>query len=174
MIKKCLLLLITCLGISGYSQEIKRDSIPHQMSNRQFGSEKQISIRVGAGIQRSFYTELGVALHKCNYGDTGFFSNDAYIALEWTPDSNQDLYGVKIGYEANPMGLNAGIEVKYLTDFEEKDIVFTPKIGLGIFGDLNLFYGYNISANKNPFSEITGRHQFSIVLNLNNHFLSYR
>lgn len=140
--------------------------------NRQYShTEKQISVRVGTGIQKNAYAELGASLHSCTYGCTGFFANDGYSAIEWTPVNN--IYGLKIGYEANIPLLNVGIETKYQTNFTKNDFVITPKIGLGIFGDVNLFYGYHISTNGSPFPEI-GHHQFSLILNLNNHFLGYR
>ena len=168
------ILVIMFVGVNLYAQETSRDSLDYFISNKQFGTEKQISIRVGGGLQKSFYTETGIAFHKCIYGDTGFFSNDFYTALEWTPNKNQNLYGLKFGYEANTFLLNVGLEVKYQTDFKKTDFVITPKVGLGLFGDVNIFYGYNISTNKNPFSDIIGNHQFSLIFNLNNHFLRYR
>jgi len=84
---------------------------------------------------------------------------------------NRDIYGVKIGYEINAYLLNLGLETKYQTDFKEKDVVLTPKIGLGLYGDLNIFYGYNISINNSPFRETIGQHQLSIIFNINDHFL---
>ncbi|WP_158973644.1 hypothetical protein [Cellulophaga sp. L1A9] len=172
MIQKTLIVIIFFLGFTALGQETQKDTTEISSYNRQFNSEKQVSIRVGAGIQKSFYTELGLALHTCNYGDTGFFSNDIYSALEWTPNKEKDIYGLKIGYEVNAYLLNLGLEAKYLTDFKERDFVFTPKIGLGLYGDVNIFYGYTISTSNNPFSGNIGRHQLSIVLNLNKHFLS--
>ncbi|WP_299186178.1 hypothetical protein [uncultured Aquimarina sp.] len=134
---------------------------------------KRFSGRVGAGIQNSFYSEIGLSRHTCTYSDVGFFSNDYYIAIEWNPVSEKDVYGVKMGYEMNMIPLlNLGIEGKYQTNFDTNDFVITPKIGLGIFGDVNIFYGYNISTNGNPFPDI-GKHQFSIVLNLHKNFLGY-
>ena len=171
MIKSSLSICILCIGFMAFGQETQNDSIPNWGSHH-FSSEKQISFRVGAGIQKSFYTEIGLALHRCNYGDTGFFSNDIYSALEWTPSQGKDIYGLKIGYEVNAYLLNLALEAKYLSDFEEKDFVITPKIGLGLYGDVNIFYGYSISTHKNPFSKDIGRHQLSIILNLNKHFLS--
>ncbi len=169
--KKKLIVILLFIGVTIWAQETPKDSIAIYRNNYQFSSEKQISIRVGGGIQKSFYTELGLALHACNYGDTGFFSNAIYTAFEWTPNKEKEIYGLKIGYEVNFFLLNLGLEAKYLTDFKERDFVFTPKIGLGLYGDVNIFYGYTIVTNNNPFSEKIGRHQLSIILNLNKHFL---
>ncbi|WP_405246023.1 hypothetical protein [Cellulophaga sp. Asnod2-G02] len=171
MIKKSLSICILCVSFMAFGQETQNDSIPN-WGSQHFSSEKQISFRVGAGIQQSFYTEICLTLHRCNYGHTGFFSNDIYSALEWTPSLGKDIYGLKIGYEINAYLLNLGLEAKYLSDFEEQDFVITPKIGLGLYGDVNIFYGYSISTPKNPFSKDIGRHQLSILLDLNKHFLS--
>ncbi|SEK74665.1 hypothetical protein SAMN04487910_1010 [Aquimarina amphilecti] len=134
---------------------------------------KRFSPRVGAGIQNSFYSEIGLSRHTCTYSDVGFFSNNYYVAIEWSPIKAKDVYGVKIGYEINMIPLlSLGVEAKYQTNFDMNDFVITPKVGLGIFGDLNVFYGYNISTNGNPFPDI-GKHQFSIVLNLHKNFLGY-
>ena len=172
-VKSALLLIMICIGFTAFNQETPKDSIQFRPTNRHFGTEKQISFRVGVGLQKSFYTEIGLALHKCTYGDVGFFSNDFYSTIEWTPNKNANLYGIKVGYEANTslFLLNIGLELKYQTDFKQNDVVITPKIGLGVFGDINIFYGYSISTNNRPFKEIIGQHQLSIAFNFNNHFL---
>lgn len=174
MIKECLFIIIICTGFSVFGQESQKDSLQPLLYNRLVTSEKQISIRVGGGFQRKVYTEIGLALHKCTYGDVGFFSNDFYTALEWFPNKENNLYGIKMGYEANANLINLALEVKYQTNFKEKDVAIIPKIGLGLFGDVNVFYGYSISTNKNPFSDIIGLHQLSIVFNFNKHFLKYK
>ncbi|CAM3498895.1 hypothetical protein FLGE108171_00435 [Flavobacterium gelidilacus] len=174
MIKKNFLILLVCSFFGMAGQELPKDSLPKIYRLKQFTTEKQISIRVGVGFQKAFYSELGLALHKCTYGDTGFFSNDFYSALEWTPNKEHNIYGLKVGYEANAFLLNLGLELKYQTDFMKKDVVITPKIGLGIFGDANIFYGYNISTNNNPFTQTIGNHQMGIIFNINNHFLNYQ
>lgn len=164
--------LFIIFGFTVSAQEIVSDTImPMRMRNPNLSVEsKHISLRVGAGFQKSFYTELGLALQTQRFGCTGFFSKDFYTALEWTPDNTRDIYALKVGFEANAMLLNVAIEVKYQTDFEQKDFVITPKVGLGIYGDINLFYGYNISTNHSPFNAI-GNHQFSLIINLHHDFL---
>ncbi len=136
----------------------------------------KISARVGAGIQRNFYTELGIAKRKQVFGCTGFSANAYYLALEWHPkvskEQKDNIYGVKFGYEFNAMLPIIGIEGKYQTDFNKNDFIITPKVGLGLLGDLNIFYGYNISLNNLPFDSV-GRHQFSIVCHFGKSFLKY-
>ncbi|AXT57413.1 hypothetical protein J8L88_00610 [Aquimarina sp. MMG015] len=176
------LVVITLFYISFVSGQDKsrvnsksQDSITEMgyRTNSRSTTYKRFSARVGAGVQNSFYSEIGLSRHTCTYSDVGFFSNDYYVAIEWTPISGNDVYGVKIGYEINMIPLlNLGVEGKYQTNFDTNDFVITPKIGLGIFGDVNIFYGYNISTNGNPFPDI-GTHQFSVVLNLHKNFLGY-
>lgn len=163
--------LFIFVGFSGFAQEIVSDSIPQlRMMNNRIIEDKHFSIRVGAGFQKSLYTELGVALHTQRFGCTGFFSKDFYTALEWTPNKLDDVYGLKVGFEANAMLINVALEVKYQTDFKQNDFVITPKVGLGVFGEINLFYGYNISTNSSPFHAV-GQHQFSLVINIHRYFM---
>lgn len=179
MIKKVFLTIILLINLTTFAQDdihktsAKKVDTTSMLPNNNFREEKQISIRIGAGLQKSFYSEFGVALHTCTYGDTGYFSKAYYLALEWVPDKIDDIYSLKVGYETSALLVNLGLEMKYQTDFKTNDVVITPKIGFGIFGDLNISYGYNISTNSNPFSGI-GNHQFSIIFNLNKHFLSYQ
>ena len=133
----------------------------------------QNALRVGLGAQRGFYSEIGFSRHKSNKSPKCGFGGDVprgyYSGLEWTAKTKnyKDVFGIKIGYENLASLFATAIEVKYVTNFEQKDFVITPKIGFGN-PDFKwyIFYGYNISTNGNPFPNV-GRHQFSIVFNLN-------
>ncbi len=173
--KAVLVSLLICTGITVSGQSFIHEKSQIVFANHPFETAKQLSVRVGIGVQKSLTTALGFALHTCRYGDVGFFSNDYYGAFEWVPNSIQNLYGFKLGYEANTFIflLNAGLELKYQTDFTEHDLIIMPKIGFGLFGDINLFYGYSISLNKYPFAAQVSRHQVALVFNFNNHFLRY-
>lgn len=175
MLKGFIGISLICASLIVNGQTAINHAPQNNLSNHLFETTKQISVRVGVGIQKSVTTELGLALHTCRYGDVGFFSHDYYGAFEWVPSSVQNLYGFKLGFEANTwlFLLNVGLELKYQTDFKQNDLVIMPKIGLGIFGDINLFYGYAISTNKYPFAARIGRHLVSLVFNFNNHFLKY-
>jgi len=125
-----------------------------------------IGIRAAAGIQRSFYTELGLSWQIYAYdARRGFAVNCFYIAFEWIPASSggNPIYGVKAGVESVFNGGAGGFEIKYLFNDESEDLVITPKLGFGL-GIVNLFYGYNISTKKEPFPKI-GKHQVSLVIN---------
>ncbi len=131
------------------------------------------AVRFGIGIQRSFYSEIGFSRHKSNKAPKCGFSGDIprgyYSALEWTAKTKnyKDVFAIKAGYENLASLFATAIEIKYVTNLEQKDFVITPKIGFGN-PDFKwyLFYGYNVSTNGNPFPNV-GRHQFSVVFNLN-------
>ena len=150
--------------------------------HRHFSNLNYVSVRIGTGVQRSFYSELGISLQNRRFGCTGFFSRSKYVALEFIPNlstnENQfrNVYALKTGIELNAMAIAVGAEAKYQTDFSRNAFVVTPKVGLGIFGDVLLFYGYNFSTRKDrtrvfPF---VSNHQFSLILNLHNDFLHIR
>jgi|RhiMetdeSRZDD1v2_1073273.scaffolds.fasta_scaffold15951_6 hypothetical protein len=122
-----------------------------------------LSLRAGVGIQKSFYVEIGPSLvfNAIDYRE-GFGNGALYAAFEWIPSTN--IYGAKIGGEMGQNLFMGGLDLKILTDNKNNDVVITPKIGLGL-GFVNLYYGYNFSTNKYPFSSV-GRDQFSIVFNI--------
>ncbi|UUV20485.1 hypothetical protein [Paenimyroides aestuarii] len=141
-----------------------------QNENKNFGQKKQWEFRAGLGVQKSLFTEAGIAYHKANYSDVGFYSQSFYSAVEYSFSGN--IYAIKAGYEINTMMIATALETKYQTNFCQNDFVITPKIGVGLFGDMMLYYGYNISTNHNPFQNM-GRHQFSLIANIGKGFLKY-
>ncbi len=137
-------------------------------------SGNKICARLGMGIQRSGYGELGISLLKYYFNDLGYAAKNTYLAFEYNygipKHDERRVIGFKIGHEINLRSLALGIESKYQTDNEKSDFVITPKIGLGLMCLLNIFYGYNISFKNNPFADIK-QNQVSIVINLNRNIL---
>lgn len=139
-------------------------------------SRNYTSPRAGVSYQNRWATELDISFQKRNFSCTGFYARTYYTSLEWLPsfqntEQNKSLYALKTGVEINPMGLVLGIEAKYQTDFSKSNILFVPRIGIGVFGDVVLLYGYQISLFKQPFNNFS-THQFSLVLNLKRNFLT--
>ncbi len=171
--KYCLSLLLI-LSMHFVKSQSRNDSIWPISRNPQW-TKYNSSARLGLGFQRSIYTEAGFSLHKYIVGCTGYASKTAYLALEWMPtikpESERAIYGLKLGYEMNASIIAFGLETKYQSDLKKNDLILTPKIGLGIYGMINVFYGYNISFNHNPFDRV-GHHQFSLVFNLNKHIIN--
>lgn len=135
------------------------------------GEKKQMEVRTGIGIQKSFFAELGISYHVCKYSDVGFGSTNFYTSVEYVPIG--DVFAIKAGFEINVILLALSLETKYQTDFRNNDFVLTPKVGIGLFGDLIVYYGYNFSTNQRPFENI-GKHQVSLVFNIGHRFLGYR
>jgi hypothetical protein len=158
-------LLISLLALTianGQSTDSTDTSIPETWD------KFHIAPRIGVGIQKSFFTEIGLSLQRYVYeARHGFMVSTLYAAFEWTPSipGQRPVYGIKAGAELVNNGGAGGIEIKYLTDSDSSDVVITPRFGFGL-GFANIFYGYNFSTNKYPFPKI-GKHQFSLVINTN-------
>jgi hypothetical protein len=133
----------------------------------------ELAPRVAFGLQKAYYMEIGAVLQRYTYdARRGFVANAIYTSMEWTPSKGIDksVIGVKLGAESVFNGSTGGIEVKYLSNGNENDVVITPKFGFGV-GVATLFYGYNFSTNKYPFDRIR-KHQFSLAINTNLFFYS--
>lgn len=137
--------------------------------------DESIAFHGGFGVQKSLFVELGIS--KFSLMEVGYFpiSKSMYSSIEFSPtirpEEESHIYGWKVGYEFSLLFVSAALEAKYQTDFKNNDFVITPKLGLGAFGVVTFYYGFNISTNDKPFSRI-GNHQFSIVCNLNKKILS--
>ncbi len=134
-----------------------------------YWSPNVLGLRTGIGFQKTIFIELGLSYHKAGGDIVSPEGRCAYSSIEYIPDilptKTNHIIGFKGGYElAMQLGV-FGIEVKYLTDFKKReDVVFTPKIGLGMSTMAGIMYGYHIPV-KSAFDEI-GYHQFSLVVNI--------
>lgn len=132
--------------------------------------DESIAFHGGFGVQKSLFVELGIS--KFSLMEVGYFpiSKSMYSSIEFSPtirpEEESHIYGWKVGYEFSLLFVSAALEAKYQTDFKNNDFVITPKLGLGAFGVVTFYYGFNISTGDRPFSRM-GNHQFSIVCNLN-------
>lgn len=160
---KIYVIIIVLLQSLLQAQDTIQPSIPG--THALYGRVKILSVRGGVGIQKDAYAELGLAYHTLSYGCTGAASGGFYTAVEFMPQKNKNILGFKAGCEFNPYFLAAAIEAKYQTNFSEQDVVITPRLGFGLFGYAFIYYGYNISLNKSPFSR-SGHHQLSCIVNL--------
>lgn len=132
-------------------------------------SKTRLVARCGVGVQKSVCAELGVAMHAYKGSNFVWYSRAYYLSFEFTPSfsgGHENIYALKTGYEIAAMPFIIGIEAKYQTSFRNSNFVATPKAGLTVMGVVNLFYGYNITPWRDPFSNI-GHHQFSIAVNIN-------
>jgi hypothetical protein len=165
-----LLLLTIVLFFSSYgaAQDTATISLPIKVGYKKW-TKPETAGRFGIGMQKEFYVEFGLSAYSFYYNDRFYNSSNYYGAIEWSQPKN--IYGFKIGYELNASVLALGLEMKYQVNNTNYDFVFTPKIGFGILGIINVFYGYNISTRGMPFPEI-GHHQFSMIFNINKKMFS--
>ena len=132
------------------------------------------ALRVGVGIERSPYFELGYArvgiVDKSWPGSLSFYAA-GQLNMSRRNETNRYIYGGKAGFETAWMIGMWGAEIKYLTNREESQVYFTPKVGLSALGFVSVLYGYNIP-RKDRLSEI-GSHQISITLNWSRKLVGY-
>jgi len=172
MLKNLLSLSIVLMSTLCFAQQTPRELLHIDTAREGYKkwTKPKPVLRLGIGVEKSFYTEVGVAWHSYYYNDLGIAAHVKYLAIEYAPAilpvKDKNIFGIKAGYEVNPLAFALGIEAKYQTDGSANDFVITPKIGLGGAGLVQLYYGYNISFGGLPFQSI-GHNKFSLVVNLN-------
>ncbi len=173
MKKHSILLLAAWLTASSLSAQEQKVPLSEREGYKEW-TRGRTAGRLALGVQRSFYTELGVARHKYIFSEQGYAAQAYYAAFEWIPttqpETENHIFGIKTGYEINAGPLALGLEAKYQFEKDDSDFVITPKVGMGFFGVVNIFYGFNISINDRPFSRV-GKNQFSVNVNLNKFML---
>lgn len=163
-------LLILFIGLSSWCCQAQDSSSLSKLEGYRHWTRFRTCPRVGVGVQKSFYTELGIERSRFAISEGGGAFNTYYASLEWIPtvlpEKSRNIYGAKIGGEIAANYLNYGLELKYQSDGKKQDLVVTPKAGLGFFGLVEVFYGYNFSFNKHPF-EYAAQNQLSLIININ-------
>lgn len=142
-----------------------------------FGKGKKnrnICLRAEVGWNKSWFTSLGASYFFCNVNSHAPLSLVIYTSAEANLAgyrSPATFYAYKAGFEFGGMLVAMGAELRNNTDFAGKNhLVFTPKIGLTLFGQSNLFYGYNVFNNANNIFGI-GYSQLSFNMNINRKIL---
>jgi len=166
--KYILLFMVLIMGVVSGQDAITQDSSalkePIGIPVRYGTHDSGIMVRTTIGFQKSVYASLGIARTVCNTTCTGFAFGTYYAGITWNAVPGNDVYGFTTGAEYTLMGLAVGVSSTYQSNFKEHDLVFTPKVGIGICG-MSLFYGYTISTKDYPFQGLE-RHQVSVVLHL--------
>lgn len=126
--------------------------------------------RIELGWNKSWFTSLGVSYVYSNVNSHAPMSYVIYAAAEANLAgyrSPTTFYGYKAGFETAGLPLALGVEFRNNTDFAGSDqFVFTPKLGLSLFGHANLFYGYNLfDRDRNTFG--INRSQLTLNVNIN-------
>jgi hypothetical protein len=132
------------------------------------------AIRVGIGLEKSPYLELGFS--RLGIVDKSWPGAFCFYAAGQLNVSHQEehvryIYGGKVGFETAWMIGMWGAEIKYLTNNKESQVYFTPKVGFSAVGFVSILYGYNVP-RKDKLDEI-GSHQISITLNWSKKLVGY-
>ncbi len=139
-------------------------------SGRSYWSPNTLGLRTSVGYAKTPFIELGISYHKAGGDIVAPVGMGIYSSIEYIPSilpiKPNNIFGIKIGTELAGHLTVGAVEFKYITDFiGREDIIFTPKVGLGIWTMIGVMYGYNISMGKISINEI-GLHQFSVVVNI--------
>jgi hypothetical protein len=120
--------------------------------------------RFGVGLQQAVYIEAGVTKL---FEEKNFSSSAIYAAAEMNfRHRDVPAYGLKIGFETSwALGMWA-LELKALSVSSLTYAVLTPKIGVSLFGNCNLLYGYNLQHEDIETFGIA-RNQVSLIFNIN-------
>jgi len=132
------------------------------------------AIRLGVGIEKSPYLELGysrIAIVDKSWPGSLCFYAAGQINVSNEEEKARYTYGGKAGFETAWMIGMWGAEIKYLTNDKESQVYFTPKVGLSALGFVSILYGYNVP-KKDTLNEI-GSHQISITLNWSKKLVRY-
>ena len=132
-------------------------------------SSRYNSVRVGVGIEKSPFIEIGFS--RLALTDKGLNSGSFcyYISgqlnkiLSGSP--SEYAYGGKVGFETSWMIGMWAAEVRYMTTGTNAQWFFTPKAGLSLQGSASLLYGINLPGKSSKLPEI-GRHQITLTANL--------
>jgi len=155
------LMLLLCVCLTPESTRAQQAVEKSKSASKHYNA-----IRIGVGIEKSGYAELGysrliISDKGLNSGSVNFYAAGQFSLVQ----NGTSIYGGKLGFETCWMIGMWGAELKYLTNNQNSQLFFTPKIGLSLLGAASLLYGYNIP-HSNELQPI-GRHQISITVNVN-------
>lgn len=152
-----LLLLLASEATFGQADSVKTKRKFHDSSD----------IRLGLGIERSVFAELGYIYSLSNRDETIIFSFYASGQVNKTVDDARFdfMFGPNAGAEAVLGAFIGGFEVKYLTTGYESQLFYTPHAGLTFEGIWSLMYGRNYP-NDTSFMGQVSKHQLTFVMRI--------
>lgn len=154
------------LSLSSWAQTsaAPADSLPR---NFHVTGQPHVVPRVSLVVQRKPFVEVGLIRHWVQYAALGIASQGPYAAVDVYPGRNF-IVGPKVGYSfgANAASLEAALS--YYTNFAQQQLMFTPSVGVGVGGFVNVLYGYNVPLTRRRLDEVGG-HRIGLVGNLNWH-----
>ena len=130
-------------------------------------SESHWAVNFNTGFQERFFFGAGLSKNHFTGSGHGIYGYDIYTTFAFFPafkSRHDPVIAVNIGALLCGSGAVLGAEMKYVKSKIADDVMFIPKIGLGI-GVLHLTYGYALSFNKYPVDGI-GKNVVALHVNL--------
>jgi hypothetical protein len=128
-----------------------------------------VAPRVGVGIHRNPYFEIGVSGIYIDVHHLAFNAASAYSTLifhQTSKDSSFDTYGFKVGVQSSWAIFMWGIEVKYLS-FDTGGEYYIPlKLGLSLLDFINVEYAVNVGGTSGDMI-IQSKHMIGINFSMN-------
>jgi hypothetical protein len=160
-------------AFSTFSQDKESPDTVNRKPFERYWTKPRWVPRVGVGVQDGPFAEAGLSFHKIYVHPLALASSAPYLTIEGVFLKEDYILGAKAGYEVVAGLFGAAADVTYYTDFNKRSLMVTPKVGLSVFGFVNLFYGYNIPVSDDEFKSID-RNRFSLTFNLNRDYFSVR
>jgi hypothetical protein len=163
--RKILLLIINSLLVQiANSQQTDTTARNHLKADI---NQKHWAVNFNTGIQKRFFFGAGLSKNHFIGSPHGIYGYDIYTSFAFFPSfksQQNSIIAVNVGGLLCGSGGAFGAELKYVKSKIADDVMFIPKIGLGI-GSIHLTYGYALSFNKYPVDEI-GKNVFALHVNL--------
>jgi hypothetical protein len=157
--------IFTALFLIFSVRAFSQDSL-HTKPFDMYWTKPRIVPRAGIAIQESTSVEAGITYHKIYVHPVVLSSISKYLTAEMIIRDNHFVAGPKVGYEFTVGLLGLASDFTYYTDGHIGSPVLTPKMGLSIYGFVNVLYGYNILLSNDTFNYIS-KTRLSISVNLN-------
>jgi len=163
--RKLILIIILTLHVLSL---IGQDTITQNKYN--YKNDLSSIFKLGYSYQKSHFITVG-------YG-YGFVINNRtspmailapYFQFEFSPNSNNQIYGQKIGIEFSAVILSAKLSFSRYQQLNNIQYSLTPEIGLTLLSIITLTYGYNFNTSSKKIENIS-EHVISINVNLSPHF----
>jgi hypothetical protein len=117
------------------------------------GAHGRTRSSVEVGIMRAMWVD------RHAYGVWGFSAS-----AEWFPGPNMLAPQLSTFIEMEGL-LAIGLNVIYITDFNQGSFIVRPEVGVGVFIG-RLVYGYNIGSDGEVGADAIGRHEISLKVHI--------
>jgi hypothetical protein len=159
------LILFFAIHSIAFTQTTQNDSVPFNPRRVDIHS-RHWNVNIQLGVQKRSFAGIGISKSMFLGSPHGIYGYDAYVTGVYYPKwktNYEPVYGLKIGGNAAGNIINMGADIQLLNTKTKRDILFTPRIGIGI-SSFYINYGYSYSQNKFP---IMGISKNTISMNLN-------